>query len=211
MTRSTSYHGCGLAARALLVVIADRYNGSNNGSIALGVREAAYELGCSHSTAKRATRQVDDRNLARPTAVGAWRGRHATEWRLTWKRCDKTGDLPRNDWPMRTPYVQLLLPKPKKEPMSGAERARQYRERKRTVTGFEVPEANPEGAKTDDGLGWQLAGAKWNANRMQTYTLVSGGSACWCSEPRMMVSPRDDGQPTALSGATGSPAANGPS
>jgi hypothetical protein len=38
----------------------------------------------------------------------------------------------------------LLLPKPKKEALSAAERAKQYRERKRTVTGFEVPETSAE-------------------------------------------------------------------
>jgi hypothetical protein len=56
-----------------------------------------------------------------------------------WKRCDQTGDLPRTQWPQRTPYVQSLLPKRKKaEPLSTADRARRYRQRKRTVTGFEI-------------------------------------------------------------------------
>src|SRR5262245_53480949 len=93
LKRSTSYHGLSPVARALLTEIQDRYNGSNNGMIALGVREAEYELGCGHATVCRAMRELDDAGLARPTQVGAWRGRQATEWRLMWKRCDKTGDV----------------------------------------------------------------------------------------------------------------------
>ena len=129
--RSTGYHGLSLAARALLTEIYDRYNGSNNGMIALGVREAAYELGCNQGTISRAARELDDADLVRPTKVGAWRGREATEWRVTWRRCDKTGDLPRSNWVERTPYHQLALPKPKREPLTDTERARRYRARQR--------------------------------------------------------------------------------
>jgi len=132
--RSTDYHGLSLAARALLTEIHDRYNGCNNGFIVLGVREAEYELGVSKDTVSRAGRELDDAGLARPTMVGAWRGRHATEWRLMWRRCDKTGDLPRSNWRERKPYHQLLLPKPAKVPLTDAERARRYRRSKAAVT-----------------------------------------------------------------------------
>lgn len=131
--RSTDYHGLSLTARALLTELVDRYTGCNNGMIVLGVREAAYELHCSKDTVSRAFDELDDAALARPTKVGAWRGRQATEWRLMWKRCDKTGDLPRSNWQERRRYVQLLLPKPKREALTGAERARRYRHR---VTGL---------------------------------------------------------------------------
>ena len=147
--RSTSYHGLGPIARALLTEIIDRYTGINNGMIVLGVREAAYEIGCSQGSISIAMRQLDDAGLARPTQLGAWRGRHATEWRLMWKRCDKTGDLPRSNWQERKPYVQLLLPKPKKEPLSDAERARRYRQRRHTITGFETETNQQEGVKND--------------------------------------------------------------
>ena len=127
--RSTSYHGLSPIARALLTEIIDRYNGSNNGFIVLSRREAMYELGCSAGSISNATREIDDAGLARPTKIGAWRGREATEWRLMWRRCDKTGDLPRSNWQDRTPYVQLLLPKPAKVVLTDAERARRYRQR----------------------------------------------------------------------------------
>jgi hypothetical protein len=128
--RSTSYHGLSPIARALLIELIDRYNGSNNGFIALGVREAAYEIGCSQMSISRAARELDDADLVRPTQVGAWRGRQATEWRLTWRVCNKTGHLPRNQWQERKPYVQLLLPAPAKAPLTNAERQRRWRRRR---------------------------------------------------------------------------------
>jgi len=128
--RSTSYHGLSPIARALLIELIDRYNGSNNGFIALGVREAAYEIGCSQMSISRAARELDDADLVRPTQVGAWRGRQATEWRLTWRVCNKTGQLPRNQWQERKPYVQLLLPAPAKAPLTNSERQRRWRRRR---------------------------------------------------------------------------------
>jgi hypothetical protein len=44
-------------------------------------------------------RELDDSGLVRPTTVGYWRGKRATEWRLTFHRCDSTGDLPNKSWP----------------------------------------------------------------------------------------------------------------
>jgi hypothetical protein len=97
--------------------------------IVLGVREAGYELRCHQATVSRAARELDDAGLARPTKIGAWRGRHATEWRLMWLRCDKTGELPRTQWPERQPYQPT--PPPERKPLSDAERSRRYRSRKR--------------------------------------------------------------------------------
>ena len=56
--RSVSYHDLGPIARALLIEIGSRYNGSNNGMIVLGMREAAYEIGCSQSSTSRAGREL---------------------------------------------------------------------------------------------------------------------------------------------------------
>jgi hypothetical protein len=76
--------------------------------------------------------KLDDAGLARPTKVGAWRGKRATEWRLMWRRCDKSGDLPVNHWDQREAYRPADPgPKPKPQPTSGAERQRRYRERHR--------------------------------------------------------------------------------
>jgi hypothetical protein len=105
--RSTAYHGLSSYARSLLFELIDRYNGCNNGMVGLGVREAAYELGCCNGTVSNAMRELDDAGLARPTKVGAWRGKRATEWRLMWLRCDKTGDLPVSAWEQRKPFSEF--------------------------------------------------------------------------------------------------------
>jgi hypothetical protein len=105
--RSTAYYGLSPYARSLLFELIDRYNGCNNGMIGLGVREAAYELGCCNGTVSNAMRELDDAGLARPTKVGAWRGKRATEWRLMWLRCDKTGDLPVSAWDQRRPFSEF--------------------------------------------------------------------------------------------------------
>ena len=102
--RSEAYHGLTLPGRAALFELIDRYNGCNNGMIALGVRELAHELNCSKDTAARALNELDDAGLARPTSVGAWRGKKSSEWRLLFKRCDKTGDLPVTNWKQRPSY-----------------------------------------------------------------------------------------------------------
>jgi len=104
--RSTAYHGLGTTARSALIELIDRYNGVNNGHIGLGTRELAYELRCSKDTAARALKELDDAGLAHPTKIGAWRGRKATEWQLTFLRCDKTGDFPKTQWDERSPFSQ---------------------------------------------------------------------------------------------------------
>jgi hypothetical protein len=105
--RSRAYHGLSTYARALLFELIDRHTGINNGMIGLGVREAAYELDCSQSTVSKAMRELDDSGLARPLTPGVWRGKRATEWRLMWLRCEKTGDLPVSNWEQRIPHSEF--------------------------------------------------------------------------------------------------------
>jgi hypothetical protein len=114
--RSTAYHGLSLAARCALFELLDRYSGINNGMISMGVRELADKLRCHHATAARALRELDDAGLARPTTVGAWRGRRAVEWRLTFYRCDRTHELPVTNWPevCVAPRPAKVAPEPHK-------------------------------------------------------------------------------------------------
>lgn len=105
--RSRNYHGLSTYARALLIEIIDRHNGCNNGMIGLGVREAKYELGCSQGRVSAAMRELDDAGLARPTKIGAWRGRRATEWRLMFLRCDKTQEPAITVWEQRKPHSEF--------------------------------------------------------------------------------------------------------
>ena len=97
--RSQAWHDLSLPARCALIELLDRFNGSNNGTIGLGCRELSAELNCSRDTANRALHELDDAGLARPTTVGVWRGKRATEWALAFYVCNKTGELPNKSWP----------------------------------------------------------------------------------------------------------------
>jgi hypothetical protein len=121
--RSAAYHGLSLPARCALIEILDRYTGINNGMIVLGVRELAEEMNCSHDTACRALHELDDAGLARPLKVGTWRGRKATEWRLTFYRCDATGELPVKVWPEYGRESAEVRPEKRKRVLSAARKA----------------------------------------------------------------------------------------
>ena len=96
--RSRAYHDLGVYARCALFELLERYTGINNGMIGLGCRELSEALNCSRDTAAKALRELDDSGLVRPLTAGVWRGKKATEWRLTFFRCDKTGELPILNW-----------------------------------------------------------------------------------------------------------------
>jgi hypothetical protein len=100
--RSQAWHDLSLSARCALLELLDRYTGCNNGMIGLGCRELAQALKCSRDTANRALSELDDAGLVRPITAGVWRGKRATEWRLTFYRCDATGELPNKSWQPRS-------------------------------------------------------------------------------------------------------------
>jgi hypothetical protein len=114
--RSVAYHGLSRHARSLLFELIDRYTGINNGFIGLGVREAKYELHCSEGTVCNAIRELDDAGLARPTKIGSFRGKKATEWRLMFLRCNKTQEPAVTKWEQRTPYSLFSQDNAKAQP-----------------------------------------------------------------------------------------------
>jgi len=97
--RSQAYYDLSVYARSALIELLDRYTGCNNGMSGLGCRQLADALHCSRDRAAKALREVDDSGLATPLTGGIWRGKKATEWRLNFYRCDKTGELPILNWP----------------------------------------------------------------------------------------------------------------
>ena len=100
--RSAAYHSLSAYARSALFELLDRYTGINNGMIGLGCRELADALNCSRDRAAKALIELDDAGLAQPLTHGVWRGKKASEWRLTFYRCDKTGELPKLNWEPRS-------------------------------------------------------------------------------------------------------------
>jgi hypothetical protein len=86
---SVAYRSLSLGARALLVELKALFNGSNNGSLFMSVREAAKRLNSSKSFAADRFQELHDRGFIRPKTCGAFsvkcllgEGR-ATNWILT--------------------------------------------------------------------------------------------------------------------------------
>lgn len=73
----------------LLVRLASRFNGANNGAISMSTREAKAELGCSLNHAAKCFHELTDAGFIQATQRGAfsYKKRHATTWRLTWLDC----------------------------------------------------------------------------------------------------------------------------
>ena len=95
MLDSPAYRGLTTQARAVYVEIAKRYNGLNNGRIALSVRDAAGACNIARDTATRAFRELIDAGFIEETRHGGLsrKTRIASEWRLTAYKCDLTGSF----------------------------------------------------------------------------------------------------------------------
>jgi DNA-binding transcriptional regulator YhcF (GntR family) len=95
MLDSPAYRGLTTQARAVYVEIAKRYNGVNNGRIALSVRDAEAACNIARNTASRAFRELIDAGFIEETRHGGLsrKTRIASEWRLTAYKCDLTGSL----------------------------------------------------------------------------------------------------------------------
>ena len=81
------------AARAVYLEVARLYNGGNNGFLALSVRNAAERCNINKDTAGRAFIDLQAHGFLDCVTPGGFsrKIRHASEWRLTAERCDRTG------------------------------------------------------------------------------------------------------------------------
>lgn len=86
----------GHGARAAYLEIIRCWNGANNGGIILSVRKLAERLNCSHGSAAIYLRELNDLGFVDFTHIGSFsrRNRLASEFRVTFHRCDKTGQKP---------------------------------------------------------------------------------------------------------------------
>jgi hypothetical protein len=82
--------------RAVYIEVVKAYDGTNNGRIALGVRRIAAQANVGKNTAVRSLERLVELGFLEQAQAGAfdYKVRHATEWRLTQYRCDRTGALP---------------------------------------------------------------------------------------------------------------------
>jgi DNA-binding transcriptional regulator YhcF (GntR family) len=92
---SPAYLSLSCPARAVLVEIVRCYDGFNNGRVGLSVRKAAERCKIAPGTAKRAFEELQDRGFIECVTKGAFsrKTQHASEWRLTFWKCDVTGEL----------------------------------------------------------------------------------------------------------------------
>lgn len=86
-------HRISCVARSAIIELSTIYNGSNNGSIAMAARSLAERLHVSKDTAARALKELIDAGFIETTRTADFDGkqRKATEYRLTWRKCDRTG------------------------------------------------------------------------------------------------------------------------
>lgn len=83
-------------ARVVLLEVGARYFGSNNGRIALSVRDAAEACNINKDTAGKAFKELIEKGFLVCKSPGGFslKMRHATEWLWTEHRDDVTGDFP---------------------------------------------------------------------------------------------------------------------
>jgi hypothetical protein len=109
MSKTPAWKSLNGNERATYLLLAERYNGTNNGTIPYSVREIAADLRISQQTACRCFRLLEERGFIVAVMKGAFslKVRHATEWRLTEHVCNKSGHGPTSeyrDW--RPPEIQ---------------------------------------------------------------------------------------------------------
>ena len=98
MLGSLAWHRLSLHARASYIELAQIYDGTNNGTLAMSARGLACQMPCNKDTAAQALRELEDAGFIETAKVGKFarkgEDRRASEYRLTCFRCDATGALP---------------------------------------------------------------------------------------------------------------------
>lgn len=96
MLKSAAWASLSPNGRAALIEVIRPYNGRNNGSLAMSGRRLEKLLPISRATATRALYELVEKGfleVVTPSSFGC-KMKRATEYRLTFHRCDVTGDLP---------------------------------------------------------------------------------------------------------------------
>ena len=112
LLESSAWRHTSPAARALYIETCQRHNGTNNGQISFGVREAAEVLGVSKNWPGKLFLELQDKGFLVKTMASSFslKTKTATEWRITAERC---GDEPATKDFMRwePPNIQNTVPR----------------------------------------------------------------------------------------------------
>jgi len=126
---------------AAYIELSRLYNGANNGRLALSVRDAAERCKINKDTANKALATLETLGFIECATPGGFsrKVRHATEWRLTLWRCDRTGALPSK---------AFMKWRPAANPDLGERNSRSHlRPRRSLETGHSTPEQIKNGAE----------------------------------------------------------------
>ena len=96
MIRCDAFRSLRGATLKVFLELRSRYNGFNNGSVFLSLREAAETLGMSKTTAGNAFTELEEKGFIRKTKQGLFERSAATEWELT--DCKFNGDPPKRSF-----------------------------------------------------------------------------------------------------------------
>ena len=104
MTNSKAWQSLNPAARAAYLEFGLIYDGTNNGYLALAVRQLGDRLGVGKDVAARALRDLQDRGFIECCEASSFnrKNRASKQWRLTEFQCDRTNNLPSKrfmSWP----------------------------------------------------------------------------------------------------------------
>jgi hypothetical protein len=129
--------------RAGYIEIAQLYDGSNNGRLAMSARRLAGLVPCDKTS--DVLRALEDAGFIDMVKFGRYarkeEERLAAEYRLTDHHCDVTGELPTRRYNPRHLW-DPAIPKPKRKALTGAERVRRHRKRRNACNGARPSESD---------------------------------------------------------------------
>lgn len=107
MLASPAYRSLSCVARCILQELKRLYNGSNNGDLFLGVRNAGERVHAHKDTAGRAFRELEERGFIRPRIKSGfnWKRGQATTWILA--EFEFAGQLPTKDFMRWQPPAEI--------------------------------------------------------------------------------------------------------
>ncbi len=99
-----NFHALNGNAIKVLLEVASKHNGYNNGKIAASSQCLANTLGMSKSTVHTALRNLEYFGFVKLIKRGYFTGRRASEWEITFLRSE--GSNPTNEWKLSKPRLK---------------------------------------------------------------------------------------------------------
>lgn len=105
---SLAWRSLSPVARCALIELLMKYNGINNGRLAMSANNLANLLSISRATAGRALQQLIDVGFIETTRPSGFscKLKIAAEYRVTFHRCDATGNLPMKQFMRWQPKIR---------------------------------------------------------------------------------------------------------